>query len=78
VIFCVFFAGIEFHPDPSGTLKKDIFPMKMKHPILLSVNEINEMYIGYIHTLKLTANAPENGWLEYYFPIGKGHFQVLC
>ena len=27
--------------------KKDIFPMKMKHPILLSANEINNMYIGY-------------------------------
>ncbi len=22
--------------------------------------------------------APENGWLEYYFPIGKAYFQVLC
>ncbi len=22
--------------------------------------------------------APENGWLEYYFPIGMAYFQVLC
>ena len=22
--------------------------------------------------------APENGWLEYYFPIGMTYFQVLC
>ena len=22
--------------------------------------------------------APENGWLEYYFPIGKVTFQGLC
>ena len=21
--------------------------------------------------------APENGWLEYYFPIGEAHFQGL-
>ena len=21
--------------------------------------------------------APENGWLEYYFPIGMAYFQVL-
>ncbi len=29
-------------------------------------------------SLKLTAKAPENGWLEYYFPFGKPYFQVLC
>ena len=23
-----------------------------------------------LHSLKLTAEAPKNGWLEYYFPIG--------
>ena len=22
--------------------------------------------------------APENGWLEYYFPIGEAYFQGLC
>ena len=22
--------------------------------------------------------APENAWLECYFPFGKAHFQVLC
>ncbi len=22
--------------------------------------------------------APENGWLEYYFPIGGAYFQGLC
>ena len=22
--------------------------------------------------------APKNGWLEYYFPIGKAYFQGLC
>ena len=25
-------------------------------------------------SLKLTAKAPENGWLEYYFPIGMTYF----
>ncbi len=29
-------------------------------------------------TLPETNIAPENGWLEYYFPIGKAYFQVLC
>ena len=26
-------------------------------------------------TLPETNIAPENGWLEYYFPIGKPYFQ---
>ena len=31
---------------------------------------------GYIlHTLPETNIAPENGWLEYYFPIGEAYFQ---
>ena len=29
-------------------------------------------------TLPETNIAPENGWLEYYFPIGKAYFQGLC
>ena len=29
-------------------------------------------------TLPLTNIAPENGWLEDYFPFGKAYFQVLC
>ena len=29
-------------------------------------------------TLPETNIAPENGWLEDYFPIGKGTFQGLC
>ena len=29
-------------------------------------------------TLPETNIAPENGWLEYYFPIGKVTFQGLC
>ena len=29
-------------------------------------------------TLPETNIAPENGWLEYYFPIGMAYFQVLC
>ena len=31
-----------------------------------------------IFTLPETNIAPENGWLEYYFPIGMAYFQVLC
>ena len=29
-------------------------------------------------TLPETNIAPENGWLEYYFPFGMANFQVLC
>ena len=29
-------------------------------------------------TLPETNIAPENGWLEYYFPFGKAYFQGLC
>ena len=29
-------------------------------------------------TLPETNVAPENGWLEYYFPIGEAYFQGLC
>ena len=29
-------------------------------------------------TLPETNIAPENGWLECYFPIGKAYFQGLC
>ncbi len=28
-------------------------------------------------TLPETNIAPENGWLEYYFPIGEAYFQGL-
>ncbi len=28
-----------------------------------------------LHSLKLTAKAPKNGWLEYYSPIGEAYFQ---
>ena len=34
--------------------------------------------VGDIYTLPETNIAPENGWLEYYFPIGMAYFQVLC
>ena len=29
-------------------------------------------------SLKLTAQTPENGWLEIYFSFGKAQFQGLC
>ena len=37
-----------------------------------------EMHCLLNPSLKLTAKAPENGWLEGVFPIGKAYFQVLC
>ena len=30
------------------------------------------------NSLPETNIAPKNGWLEYYFPIGKAYFQGLC
>ncbi len=30
------------------------------------------------HTLPETNIAPENRWLEYYFPFGMTYFQGLC
>ncbi len=38
------------------------------------------MYGGFsqfIDTPPETNIAPENGWLEYYFPFGKADFQIL-
>ncbi len=46
-------------------LKTNEFPLK-----------INGWSRG-LPSLKLTAKAPENGWLEYYFPIGEAYFQGL-
>ena len=31
-----------------------------------------------VSTLPETNIAPENGWLEYCFPIGEAYFQGLC
>ena len=31
-----------------------------------------------VFSLPETNIAPENGWLEDYFPFGMAHFQVLC
>ena len=31
-----------------------------------------------LDTLLGTNIAPENGWLEYYFPIGEAYFHGLC
>ena len=31
----------------------------------------------WLSTLPETNIAPENGWLEYYFPIGEAYFQGL-
>ena len=31
-----------------------------------------------VGTLPETNVAPENGWLEDYFPVGEAYFQGLC
>ncbi len=33
-------------------------------------------FLGDLLSLKLTSKAPENGWLEDYFPFGMAYFQV--
>ena len=38
-----------------------------------SAGDLSEMV-----TLPETNIAPENGWLEYYFPFGMTYFQGLC
>ena len=63
----------------------------MQHKqIEFSVNDFNDttatsirsllpsLPIAQTLTLPETNIAPENGWLEYYFPIGMAYFQVLC
>ena len=56
-----------------------------KHPyvrgaVVLSISVNSTMIFPYTYTpQKLTAKAPENGWLEYYLPFwGWAYFQVLC
>ena len=44
------------------------------------MNEITEAYTCStlpLITLTQTNIAPEDGWLEYYFPFGMAYFQVL-
>ncbi len=51
-------------------------------PRTLSDMKNNMLYASRTHrhwfTLPETNIAPENGWLEYYFPIGEAYFQELC
>ena len=49
--------------------QKDI--ISEKHMIKIPLQQRNG-------TLPETNIAPENGWLEYYFPIGEAYFQGLC
>ena len=45
----------------------------------MDINDIMIQYIvNIIFTLPETNIDPENGWLEYYFPIGEAYFQGLC
>ena len=46
------------------SLKQQLISAVLTHSLLISLPETNI--------------APENGWLEYYFPIGEAYFQVLC
>ena len=42
------------------------------------VDFIMWLQIVLVITLPETNIAPENGWLEYYFPFGMFYFQGLC
>ena len=50
------------------------------NPTLFSVLQYVVLIKIYLenYTLPETNIAPENGWLEDYFPFGKAYFQVLC
>ena len=47
-----------------------------------AVKPVKSETFRYVHTVDYTLPetniAPKNGWLEYYFPIGKAYFQGLC
>ncbi len=48
-----------------------IFEMGWNHQLVMNVFFFGtKMAIIYITSLKLTAKAPENGWLEDYLPFG--------
>ena len=44
-------------------------------PEILTIPKMAIFKAGVPGTLKLTAKTTENGWLEYYFPIGMAYFQ---
>ena len=53
----------------SNNRLKDVPKVLLKH---------QQLTFGARCTLPETNIAPENGWLEYYFPIGDAYFQGLC
>ena len=63
-----------FEPWPKKDLRKRFWNRLRK------IGEGNPPHykFRYIPSLKLTAKAPRNGWLEYYFPIEEAYFQGLC
>ena len=49
------------------------------HPVDFTEKKIKkQLATNLLVTLPETNIAPENGWLEYYFPIGEASFQGLC
>ena len=42
---------------------------------LINGRDFPDMFNLWSHTLPETNIAPENGWLEYEFPLGMAHFQ---
>ena len=49
----------------------------VKYVFLLSPRKL-DLQIVILTTLPDTNIAPENRWLEYYFPFGKVYFQGIC
>ena len=49
--------------------------MLVFHGFYVGIFQFSDRYT--VGTLPETNIAPENGWLEYYFPIGEAYFQGL-
>ena len=42
---------------------------------IMGSSQARPYFTTHVPSLKLTAKAPENGWLEDYFPVGKAYLQ---
>ena len=49
--------------------------MNLSHQV---AEQVGELDVTNVVTQPKTNIAPENGWLEDYFPFGEAYFQVLC
>ena len=68
--------------DPIPTTGVIILPTQTMHCYFREILQNCHRFVLFdspkMGTLPETNIAPENGWLEYYFPFGNAYFQVLC